>query len=124
VIIICGSGLTVKNKIIFIFIVFSIFAVCVLPGCINGNRGETMSHNELSYVDQPLLSPSGNYEAAIEKFDNDGVMSYRIYIVDVNDKDAKYEVDLIFRARDSNFAFWADEEDILWGYSGDIGAFF
>jgi hypothetical protein len=83
-----------------------------------------MNPNELSNVDQPLPSPSSNYEAVIEKFDDDGVRSYKLFIVDVNDEGAKYEADLVFRARDRNYVFWADEEDVLWGYSGDVGTFF
>ena len=47
-----------------------------------------------------------------------------LYCIDVNDKGAKYKADLVFRARDRNYVFWADEEDILWGYSGDVGTFF
>ena len=83
-----------------------------------------MNKNELSNIDQPLLSPSTQYEAVIEKFDDNGVRSYKIFIVDVNGIDSMYEADLIFRARDRNYAFWADEEDVLWGYSGDAGTFY
>ena len=74
---------------------------------------------------QFLLSPSGNYKADIEDFDDDGVKSYRLYIIDIrNDGTLKYEVDFIFRARDKNFIFWADEADVLWVYSGDTGTYF
>jgi len=74
---------------------------------------------------QPLSSPSDKYEAIIEEYDDNGVKSYKLYIVDVmDDEDAKYTADLIFRARDKNYVFWADAEDILWGYSGDVGSYF
>ena len=95
--------------------------MCIVASCVNENEADTM---ELSYVDKPISSPSGNYEAVIEKFDDNGVRSYRLYIADVNNTDTRYEAELVFRARDKNYVFWADEEDILWGYSGDVGTFF
>ena len=115
-----------KNNIIFLCILFGILMMCFLTSCKNANNG-----NEIEYIDlfvtpdQALLSPSGNYEAVIEKFDNDGVRSYSLFIIDAdNGVDLKYEADLIFRARDKNFIFWADEEDILWAYNSDVGVYF
>jgi hypothetical protein len=103
---------------------FSALMVCILTSCTNENGGESMNPNELSNVDHPLSSYSNNYEAVIEKFYDNGVRNYKLFIVDVNDNGAKYEADLVFRARDRNYVFWADAEDVLWGYSGDVGTFF
>ena len=111
-----------KTKIMLIL--FSALLVCVLTSCIKENGGNTMNRNELSNVDKPLSSPSSNYEAVIEKFDDNGVRSYKLFIVAVDDSELKYEADLVFRARDRNYVFWADGEDILWGYSGDVGTYF
>ena len=85
-----------------------------------------MDYNELfNNLNQPLSSFSGSYEAIIEEFDDNGVKSFKLYIMDVNNNEkAKYTADLVFRARDKNYVFWADEEDILWGYSGDVGTYF
>ena len=113
-----------KKKVKLILIIFNILIMYILSSCINENGEKAMEYNELSNLDQPLSSPSGNYKAIIEKFNDNDVKSYKLFIEDVNDKEPKYETDLIFRARDKNFVFWADEEDILWGYSGDIGIFF
>ncbi|MCL2152661.1 MAG: hypothetical protein FWH57_06870 [Oscillospiraceae bacterium] len=106
-----------------ILIIFCILAMCLFTSCKNEIKNENMYKDELSNVDHPLLSPCGNYEAIIEKFDNNGVRSYKLYIEEVKDK-YSYEADLIFRAIDRNYVFWADEEDVLWEYSGDVGIFF
>jgi len=96
-------------------------------GCNKENKGAT-DKTYIDIFDNPnisLISPSGNYLAIIKKFNDNGIESYKIYIkYKDNDNDLGYETDLIFRARDKNYIFWADESDILWGYSGDIGTFF
>jgi hypothetical protein len=97
---------------------FSALMVCILTSRTNDNGGESMNPNELSNVDHPLSSYSCNYEAVIEKYYDNGVRNYKLFIVDVNDNGAKYEADLVFRARDRNYVFWADAEDVLWGCSG------
>jgi hypothetical protein len=79
---------------------------------------------EFSHIAQALPSPYGNYEAVIESFDNNGVRSYKVLIVDINDRASEYELDIIFRARDRNLLAWADDEEVLWAYSGDVGTFF
>ena len=100
--------------------------MCIFTSCIKDNGGETImkQNGSLANLAYPLSSYSGNYEAILEEFDDNGVKSYRLYISNVNKIDPKYEVDLIFRARDRNYIFWADNDDILWSYSGDIGTFF
>ena len=103
-------------------IMSSILTTILIAGCIK-NTEEPLNNNELSNIDQPLFSPSGNYKAVIDRFEDNGVRAYKVEIVDVKDFDT-YEVDILFRARDRNYVFWADEDDILWGYSGDVGTYF
>ena len=80
----------------------SVVMVCSVAGCTTGRGERATSRSEVSEnkhelrdFDEPFVSPSGLYEA-----------------------------DLIFRAQDTNYVYWADEEDIVWGYSGDVGAYF
>jgi len=88
------------------------------------NNGET-SQRRQGFADfSHSLSPSGVYEAIIEEFNNSGVNSYKLYIANTIYNDHKFETELTFRRRDRNFVFWADEDDILWAYSSDIGTFF
>ncbi|MDR0488425.1 MAG: hypothetical protein LBG99_03325 [Propionibacteriaceae bacterium] len=106
--------------------------VCVFTGCTIGRDGGLTSRNEVPEInnhelfdyDGPFVSPSGQYEAVIENYDDDGVRSYKLFIVTVDGSEPPFEADLIFRARDKNYVYWADEEDIVWGYSGDVGAYF
>ena len=96
--------------------------MCILSSC---NGGEMMKYSgAFANLNQPISSPSGSYSAIIEEFNDNGVNSYKLYIVDLIGNGTKHETDLIFRARDRNYVFWADEEDVLWGYSGDVGTFF
>jgi hypothetical protein len=90
---------------------------------ISRNVDGVMQNGSLASINYPLRSYSGKYEATIEEFDDAGVNSYKLYICDA-DYDIKYEADMIFRARDKNYILWADDEDILWVYSGDVGTFF
>jgi len=113
-----------NNRTKLVPMIFGVLMVCVLTSCTNENGVESVSPNELFIVDQPLSSPSGNYEAVIERYDDNGVRSYKLFIVDANDSGTRFEAGLVFRARDRNYVFWADEEDVLWGYSGDVGTFF
>jgi hypothetical protein len=78
--------------------------MCLLPGCAGENeRPEEMGQNgSLSDIERPLLSYGGNYEAVIEEFDDDGVKCYKLYILDINGNDLRYEAKLSFRARDKN----------------------
>ena len=102
------------------------FAACALISCSCDSGEDAIIPNELiSQPGQPVLSPSGRYEAIVEKFDDEGVRSYKLSIIDTASNDeTKYTTDVTFRARDTNFVLWADEEDVLWGYNGDIGTFF
>lgn len=81
-------------------------------------------NGSLADLNYPLISPSGNYEAIIEAFDDSGVRSFRLFISDLKINDSPYQAEITFRLRDSNFIFWADEADILWCYNGDIGTYF
>jgi len=103
-----------RNKINLVFILCAMFTStsCTLQ---RRQRFADFSHS---------LSPSGTYQAIIEEFNNNGVNSYRLFIADAVHNDHKFETELTFRRRDMNFVFWADEEDILWANSGDIGTFF
>lgn len=114
-----------KNTLKLIMALFLIITVCIFPGCTKENGGKAMKQNgSLASLDYPLVSQSGKYEAVIEAFDDDGVRSFKLFISDINNNDSPYEADITFRTRDRNYVFWADEEDILWCYSGDIGTYF
>ena len=67
----------------FVLILFCILVVGVIANCTHVNGEEAKNRNELSNIDKPLSSPSSNYEAVIEKFDDDGVISYKLFIVAV-----------------------------------------
>lgn len=118
-----------KIKTKLVLIISGMLLICVMFGCTGRNEGTEPIKviSQLINQDQPyvLLSPNGSYEAILEEVDDNGVKSYRLYIANVNsDTGSKYTADLIFRARDTNYVLWADEEDILWAYSGDAGTFF
>jgi len=87
---------------------------------------ERLEKNEVQNVfiteSSSVISPSGNYKAFLEKFDDNGVISFKIRIQNNSDNN-EYIADIVLRARDSNFALWSDEGDVLWCYSGDIGVF-
>jgi hypothetical protein len=70
-----------------------------------------------------ILSPSGKYRAVTEFFD-DGIKSYRLSIEVANEENRKFNTEFVFRAMDHNFVSWADAEDTLWTYSGDVGYYF
>ena len=111
-----------------VFIIYTILSICVLSGCSqdsNAGRDKEIAENNLfASQDQVLISPSEIYGAYIEEFDDNGVKSYCLYIKSLNSgNQSVYKADITFRARDVNYIFWADEADILWGYSGDIGTY-
>jgi len=88
------------------------------------NNGEILQRSQRFADFSHSISPSGTYKAIIEEFNNNGVSSYKLYIANTIYNDNKFETDLTFRRRDRNFVFWADDDDILWANSGDIGTFF
>ena len=115
-----------KNRTKFNIIVYFIVLMSFLYGCSNDNdRESTKQNGQFEDISSSFPSFSNNYEAILEEFDDNGVKSYRLYITDINNTDTtKYEADIIFRARDKNYIFWADNEDTLWCYSGDVGTYF
>lgn len=90
----------------------------ILIGC-----GGIISSSGLVSANHSVASPSGKFIAEHEdSIDKDGNEQYVIHIVDKEGKN-DYQCEIVYRPWDSNFILWADDEDILWGYSGDIGVF-
>jgi len=110
----------IKNRIILI-----LFSVIILFGCVRAELIKTTNQKELlnDLSSDLLISPSGKYKFVLQEFDNNGIKSYTLRIIKNDNKDLT-ELDIIFRARDNNYVCWADNDDILWCYSGDIGSYY
>jgi len=87
-------------------------------------RIEAEKYN-LVTLDREVISPSGIFMATLfETFPigSDDVRGYQIKIVDIKTSE-EYIIDMHFRRRDVNYIVWAEDYDIIWAYSGDIGTY-
>ena len=107
------------NRITGLFVIITVTILSLLLGACESSTTDSCflsSNNELP-------SPSGSFIALQE--DNvlleDGKY-YRVHIL-TQDRQKDYTTEILFRYRDSNFIIWAEDEDILWAYSGDLGLF-
>jgi hypothetical protein len=112
----------------YLFFITTIIIILLFYGC--GNVHDSDKEGERNMEEFQLVdyyvwqnSPSGRYGAILRNVENPSAKTYTVIIRD-NDTKEEFPTNFTFRKRDNNFVVWADDEDILWGYNGDIGTYF
>lgn len=111
------------KNIIYILILINIMC---LTGC---NRDDVNNNTDtvICAYDSPMVSPSGKYLLEILNGYN-GVVHYKRF--NISSLEKKYDPEVIycskdtFRIRDELYFTWDDEKDVVWVFSGDVGAFY
>ena len=105
-----------KKDILIILIGIMTF----LSGC-SGQQNITYTYEE------PIISPSGKYQIEILNGYN-GIIHYKRFNIasleNKSDPEIIYCSTDTFRNRDRTYFVWEDNKDIVWVYSGDVGAFY
>jgi hypothetical protein len=98
--------------------------VSVICGFLStGSRTDKPDTSRFLSETHSITSPSGEFIAEQENFIGDN--NTRLYVVHINDSEGNrvHTCQILLRMRDNNFVLWADDEDTLWIYSGDLGTF-
>jgi hypothetical protein len=74
-------------------------------------------------IENKKQSPSGNFILELKEGDDNGINYYYFIISQTNDE-IMYSCSDKFYKRFTYYLSWDDISDIVWCYSGDLGAFY
>jgi hypothetical protein len=106
----------------FVRHVLLIFGMCLLAGCIQGDKTMTTLPSEVATTDLAAVSPSGAYTLRVTETDENGIPTQRFQILDQSEN-VVFASDQGFDVRHMTYFLW-DASDRVWVYSGDIGTYF
>ena len=104
--------------------IFMLMILCTSSGCIQNTKNDDSNAILFLSVNNPLLSPSGEFLASIENIISNDINCYSLNIDEMKENGVKYTSDIILRKRDTNLIIWDDNEDILWCYNSDLGTYY
>jgi hypothetical protein len=98
--------------------VFFIIFFLGLFSCVSKNK-----FAKLVTIENRKLSPSGNFMLELKEGDDNGIKYYYFIIFQTNNG-IIYSCSDKFYRRFTYYLSWDDISDIVWCYSGDLGAFY
>ena len=86
--------------------------------------GDSSKYPQLATEKNSVLSPSGELILEMDRSREDGMAGFRFIIRDADTNEQIFKSQEWYRLLDTCYLLWADDDDIVWVYSGDVGIFY